>query len=503
MSFSQKIENRRSLESLNLENLPRFGVWPSNKIYVTGFAYDSTKIKTGNIFFGLSGFGTHGCHFVTDAIERGASLIITDEKGKGIIDVIDSKIPLLLAKNPRHILAKYAARWYKKQPKNIIAVTGTNGKTSVCHFVRQIWKKLNLKSVNIGTLGVQGDVEMDLTHTTPDPILLHKILRELSDQTIDHVVMEASSHGLDQCRLDAVDMNGGAFVNLSRDHLDYHSTEEDYLIAKSTLFDKVLKQEKFVVSNLDDAYGDYISLISKARGHRVFTVGKVKFADFKIEEQRFDTNGQYLRFSYHGVSRTIYLPLIGAFQATNVLIAAALVIGLGAPEEEVFDSIKFLESVPGRMELVTTKKPNGKIFVDYAHTPAALQNALIALRPHTVGKLILVFGAGGERDRGKRSLMGEVAKKFADSTFVTDDNPRNEVASNIRSEILATCPTGCEIPDRASAIMAAIESINAGDVLLIAGKGHEKVQIIGDDVFPFNDSEFANMSVAILEGKCP
>ncbi|MEE2774429.1 MAG: UDP-N-acetylmuramoyl-L-alanyl-D-glutamate--2,6-diaminopimelate ligase [Pseudomonadota bacterium] len=501
MSFSESREEFRSLDSLDLENLPRFGVWPSDNLDVTGFADDSNRIEVGHIFFGLSGFGKHGCNFVGDAIDRGASIVITDEKGKNIIKGIDSRIPLLLAKNPRHILAKYSARWYEKQPKKIIAVTGTNGKTSVCHFVRQIWSKLDLKSASIGTLGVRGDLEMDLKHTTPDPILLHKILRKLSDQNIDHVVMEASSHGLDQYRLDAVDINGAAFTNLSRDHLDYHITEEDYLIAKSALFDRVMKQNKFVVTNVDDSYGDYISLISRARGHRVLTVGKVDFADFRIEEQRFDSEGQYLKFSYLGISRTIYLRLIGAFQATNVLIASALVIGMGIPENKVFKAIESLESVPGRMELVTMKKPDGRIFVDYAHTPAALQNALLALRPHTAGKLILVFGAGGERDRGKRGIMGQVASKFADTTFVTDDNPRKEIASNIRSEILKTCPKGFEIADRASAIMTAIESISVGDVLLIAGKGHETVQIIGDDVFPFNDSEFASMSVAILEGK--
>ena len=496
-----KLNRQKNLSDLETQNFERLGVWVETDPIIYGISSNSKTIKPGYIFFALDGFLDHGANFVFDAIDRGAILVVTDLSGVKIIENYSLNIPIMVAKNSRQKLAKFAARWSQIQPKTQIAVTGTNGKTSVCHFVKQLWELLGYKAASIGTLGVKGEAESLLNNTTPDPLTLHQILEELAKKQVEYVAMEASSHGLDQCRLDGVSLIAAAYTNLTRDHLDYHSDEDEYLISKCILFDRVLQNGRTVVLNFDDPYAQVIKLVSENRGHKVIKVGRDKNSDLKICDQRFHSNGQILKFSFMGVSRTIELPLIGDFQAHNALIAAALVISSGATIEQVFNNLPMLKSVPGRMELVGIKKSLSNVYIDYAHTPDALLSALKALKPHTIGRLILVFGAGGDRDTGKRPLMGKVANNYADKIFVTDDNPRTESPKKIRSEILVECPTAIEIPDRATAILRAIDEMHQGDVLLIAGKGHETEQIVGDDILPFNDSEFVSMSIALLEGK--
>ena len=490
----------RKLSELGIEKFKRQGIWRKNDPYVCGLSSDSNDVRPGYIFFAINGHIGHGANFAIDAIDRGAVLIVTDGEGARIISRENDKIPVMIVLNTRKNLAEFATNWYDGQPKNQIAVTGTNGKTSVCHFTQQLWQMLGFRSTSIGTLGVMGSLEFELKNTTPDPIVLHQILRNLVMNDIDYVSMEASSHGLEQFRLDGVSFKAAAFTNLSRDHLDYHLDEDDYLASKCLLFDRVLSPGNIVVLNLDDPCAQLVKLVSENNGHKVITVGLHDSANLKICDQRYDSDGQTLKISYEGFSQIVRIPLIGNFQATNVLISAALVIALGASYKKVFDLLPSLQPVPGRMEFVGTKQVSAKIFVDYAHTPDALFGALRALRYHTIGRLLLVFGAGGERDIGKRPLMGKIAFKHADEIFITDDNPRNEDPKKIRKEILQDCPSAIEIPDRAEAILTAIDRMQEGDILLIAGKGHETGQIIGDDTLPFNDKEFVSMSLGALQG---
>ena len=495
------LNKQKKLSEFGIQNYQRDGIWNDIDPIITGLSSDTKNVRPGHIFFAITGSKTHGANFAINAIEKGAVIIITDSEGAQILQNADIKIAIIIVSSVRKKLAEFAAKWNEIQPKTQIAITGTNGKTSVCNFVEQIWKFFGYRAASIGTLGVQGNSCMELKHTTPEPILLHKILRNLAENQVEYVSMEASSHGLDQCRLDGVDLKAAAFTNFSRDHLDYHLDEDEYLASKCILFDRILPEGHIVVINTDDPCGQVVKLVSENRGHIVVTVGSNEEADFKICDHRYNSDGQIVKFFYLGFPHVIHLPLIGNFQAINVLIAAALVINLGVPYQDVFKFLPKLKSVPGRMELVGTKKSYGKVYVDYAHTPDALLNALKSLRLHTIGKLILVFGAGGERDLGKRPLMGKIAREYADQIFITDDNPRNESPQHIRNEILNECPMAVEIPDRAEAILISIEKMQDGDVLLIAGKGHETGQIIGDDILPFNDREFASMSLAALEGK--
>ena len=491
---------RKKLSELEPQSFESEGVWSNIDPLVYGISSDSKNIFPGFIFFAINGSSCHGADFATDAVERGAILVITDYEGAKILENGRIETAIMIVSNPRQKLADYSARWNGIQPKIQVAVTGTNGKTSVCHFVKQIWEFLGYKTASIGTLGVHGEFYYNLKNTTPDPVLLHKILGKLSERGVDRVVMEASSHGLHQFRLDGVILKAAAFTNLSRDHLDYHTDEDEYLASKCILFDRVLPNGQIVVLNIDDPYAQVVKLISESKGHKVIKVGTHISADLRICDHRFDSDGQSLKIKYLDKTYVISLPLIGAFQATNVLIAAALTTALGASVNDVINLLPALKAVPGRMELVGIKKPWAKVYVDYAHTPEALLSALKALRPHTIGKLVLVFGAGGERDIGKRPLMGKIAQKHADMVFITDDNPRYEEPKQIRSAILKECPQGKEIGDRASAILTAIDEIQEGDVLLISGKGHETGQLIGDDFLPFNDKEFVSMSLALLEG---
>jgi UDP-N-acetylmuramoyl-L-alanyl-D-glutamate--2,6-diaminopimelate ligase len=381
-----------------------------------------------------------------------------------------------------------------------VAVTGTNGKTSVASFVRQIWAELGHAAVNLGTTGVEGAWTAPLAHTTPEPITLHRCLSEAAENGVTHAAMEASSHGLEQRRLDGVHLAAAGFSNFTQDHLDYHETFEAYFAAKMGLFDRVLPQDGTAVINLSDPKGAQVRKIAEARGQSVLTVGLGE-ADLCLMNQRFDSSGQALRFSWQGKTFQTRLNLIGGFQAENILLACGLVIAAGDDPERVFETLPHLTTVRGRMQLAATRDNGAAVFVDYAHTPDAVATALKALRPHVMGRLIAIVGAGGDRDATKRPLMGKAAANHADIVFVTDDNPRSEDPASIRAAVMDGAPEATEVGDRAEAILRGIDALQPGDALLIAGKGHETGQIVGDQVLPFDDVEQASISVAALDGR--
>lgn len=490
-----------TLEELGLmTGSTRAGDW-SKEAAITGLSVDSRDVKPGHLFFALPGGTLHGGEFVTYALRMGAVAVVTDALGLDLA-AKDGPIdfPVLVHSDPRMALAKAAARWFAGQPETMVAITGTNGKTSVANFTRQIWEELGARAVNFGTTGVEGAVSAPLTHTTPEPITLHKLLKHLRDEAVSHGAMEASSHGLAQRRLDGVRLQAAGFTNISRDHLDYHADFEDYFQAKSGLFTRVLGKDGTAVINIDDAGGKRIAQMAQARGQSVISVGHGAEADLQILNARYDATGQDIRFSYAGQTEMVRLDLIGGFQGDNALLAAGLAIATGFEPRDVFRAMASLTTVRGRMQRAAIRGNGAAIYVDFAHTPDALATALQALRPHVMGRLLVVFGAGGDRDRGKRPLMGKAAAAHADVVYVTDDNPRSETPADIRAEIMAAIPDANNIGDRAAAILAATDALQPGDTLLIAGKGHETGQIIGDDVLPFDDTEAASVAVAALEG---
>ena len=489
---------RKTLKDLGL--VPTDGRGGAHQV-ISGLCVDSRDTCKGDLFAALPGASVHGGEFIRYAVRMQAAAVLTDAAGLDIAkrDVAALPIPFIVVDDPRMALAAAAARYFGGQPATMTAVTGTNGKTSVANFTRQIWTALGMTAVNFGTTGVEGAYTEALKHTTPEPITLHRLLRKLKDQGITHAAMEASSHGLSQRRLDGVYLTVGGFTNFSQDHLDYHKTFEDYFTAKAELFSRVLPPEGSAVINVLDPKGAELVAIASARGQDVITLGR-DGADLQILNMRSDATGQDLRFSWRGDIHTVRLSLIGAFQAQNVLIAAGMAIAAGAQPKEVIGVLPNLQTVPGRMQLAATRQNGASVFVDFSHTPDALETALKALRPHVLGRLIVVFGAGGDRDALKRPLMGKAAAENADVLFVTDDNPRSEEPDSIRAAIMAVCPTTNEIGDRAEAILAAVDALQAGDALLIAGKGHETGQIIKDQILPFNDAEQASMSVSALDG---
>ncbi len=468
---------------------------------ITGICVDSRQCKEGDLFAAMPGSAVHGGEFVQYALRMGAAAVLTDAVGFELAqkDVGEIGVPVVVSTDPRRDLALAAARCYAGQPASMVAVTGTNGKTSVANFTRQIWELMGQAAVNFGTTGVEGAYAAAMSHTTPEPVTLHKLLKTLKDEGITHAAMEASSHGLEQRRLDGVYLTAGAFTNFTQDHLDYHETFEAYFNAKAGLFTRVLPPEGSAVINIDDPKGAALVDIALSRGQDVITLGTGQ-GDLQILGSRFDATGQDVRFSWRGEVFTARLNLIGGFQAQNVLTAAALVIACGGQSADVFRSLPELRTVPGRMQLAATRKNGASVFVDYAHTPDALETALKAMRPHALGRLLVVFGAGGDRDQGKRPLMGAAAREHADVAFVTDDNPRSEDPDVIRKMIMAECPEATEIGDRAQAILTAVDALQPGDALLIAGKGHETGQTVGDDVLPFDDVEQASVAVHALDG---
>lgn len=469
---------------------------------ITGLSVDSRDVRQGHLFAALPGVNAHGAQFIPKALAAGAAAILTNAAGSKIAESVleSSDAALIVVENPRQALSFAAALWFGAQPSVMVAVTGTNGKTSVATFVRQIWNHLGLEAVNLGTTGVEGSWEMPLRHTTPEPITLHHALAKAAQSGVTHAAMEASSHGLEQRRLDGVQLAAAGFTNFSQDHLDYHETFDAYFDAKAALFDRVLPAEGVAVINIDTPHGIDMADVAMQAGQELLAVGKAREADLRLLAQRFDAIGQEIRLAFGGRIHQMKLRLIGGFQAENAILAAGLAIASGSDSEAVLASLPHLKPVRGRMELAATRSNGAAVFVDYAHTPDAVSTALQALRPHVMGRLVVVLGAGGDRDTTKRPLMGEAAAKHADLVFVTDDNPRSEDPAVIRTAVLLGAPEAVEVGDRAEAILRAVDALGPGDALLIAGKGHETGQVVGDDILPFDDVEQASMAVSALDG---
>lgn len=485
-----------SLQSLGL------ALNAQGQIEITGLALDNRQINPGDLFAALPGSAVHGARFAQSAIDAGAVAILTDEAGLAEISGIDpSKI--VIARDVRASFARAAALFYGGQPKTMVAVTGTNGKTSISSFCRQIWTELEKQAVNIGTTGVEGAFTTPLRHTTPDTLTLHRILAEAKSAGITHAAMEASSHGLDQRRLDGVRIKAAGFANFTQDHLDYHKTFDAYFQAKSGLFDRVLPDDGAAVINIDDPALDTFADQLNAQGRRTIRMGHDERADLRISGARFDGLGQDVRFTYQDKTYQKRLNLIGGFQAGNVLMAALLVIAVGENPAHVFDTLEHLETVRGRMQFAAARGNGASVYVDYAHTPDAIKTALQAFRPHVMGRMIAVIGAGGDRDATKRPLMAAEAVANADFVIVSDDNPRSEDPAEIRKMVMAGAMDAAhilEVGDRAEAILRAVDMLGAGDGLIITGKGHETGQIIGDDTLPFDDVEQASVAVQALDG---
>ncbi|GAB6051609.1 UDP-N-acetylmuramoyl-L-alanyl-D-glutamate--2,6-diaminopimelate ligase [Magnetospira thiophila] len=453
---------------------------------ITGLTCDSRRVAPGFLFAALPGGKHDGRAFISEALRRGASAVLAPPGT--VLDAPNGDIALLTDDNPRRRYALLAAGLHPRQPDRIAAVTGTNGKTSVAHFARQIWTRLGHRAASLGTLGVEAPgLHLDGGLTTPDPADLHALLHQLADLDVDRLALEASSHGLDQYRLDGVRLTAAAFTNLSRDHLDYHGDEQVYLAAKMRLFCDLLPPQGWAVLNADIPQFEALQELCSRRRHKILTYGRCA-VDLRLIDARATAEGQILKLDILGTSFETLLPLAGDFQVSNALCALGLVIADGAHPRLATEALAFLQGVPGRLQRVAATAQGAPVFVDYAHTPDALETVLAALRPHATGRLFVVFGCGGDRDQGKRPLMGAIAERLADRVIVTDDNPRSEVPATIRAEILAACPKALEVGDRAAAIAQALAELGTGDLLLIAGKGHEQGQIIGKDVLPFDDS---------------
>jgi UDP-N-acetylmuramoyl-L-alanyl-D-glutamate--2,6-diaminopimelate ligase len=478
------------LADLPLENArfdPRF-----SGLELSGIAADSRKVKPGDLFVAVPGTKADGLAFVPQALKAGAAAILSEQ-----VADLPAQVALIQVQNVRRALALAAAAFFPRQPATIAAVTGTSGKTSVAAFTRQIWATLGQQAASIGTVGVVSSKrETYGSLTTPDPIELHRTLDTLAGEGVTHLALEASSHGLDQHRLDGVRIAAGAFTNLSRDHLDYHPSIEAYLTAKLRLFDDLITADGTAVIDVDDCYAGQVVDAAKKRGLKIMTVG-VAGDDIKLVGGAIDGFAQVVDIAYGGHTFEVRLPLVGAFQVQNAAVAAGLAIATGSDPTGVFAALSHLAGAKGRLELAGTRN-GAPIFIDYAHKPDALKKALESLRPYTRGKLIVVFGAGGDRDNGKRPIMGRIAVENADRVIVTDDNPRSENPAAIRAAILAEAPGAAEIGDRAQAIRRTIADLQSGDVLLIAGKGHETGQIIGDRVVPFSDHDAV---ATALQGK--
>jgi UDP-N-acetylmuramoyl-L-alanyl-D-glutamate--2,6-diaminopimelate ligase len=456
-------------------------------VNVKGLAADSRMVKPGDVFFALAGHKTDGARFIDAAIAAGAVAVATDHAPQD-----DHRVSFVKTPNPRRALALAAARFYPRQPATIAAVTGTSGKTSVAAFARQIWLRLGHASASIGTIGLVSEKRTVYgSLTTPDPIALHRQLDEISAEGVTHLAFEASSHGLDQYRLDGVRISAGGFTNLSRDHMDYHPDVAHYLAAKLRLFRDLVMADGAAVISADHDSSQAVIDAARARGLRILTVGRNGDGageGIRLVAADIDGFAQKLNLEHRGRRHAIRLPLVGEFQIENALVAAGLAIGTGSEADQVFAALEHLEGAKGRLERVAERN-GASIFVDYAHKPDALAKALQALRPYAKRKLVVVFGAGGDRDAGKRPLMGAIAVENADSVIITDDNPRSENPQAIRSAILSAAKGATEVGDRAEAIRTAIAALQPGDALLIAGKGHETGQIVGDRILPFSDHD--------------
>ena len=483
----------------NLVDLPRDAA-----ANIHGLTVSSATVRVGDLFFALPGSRGDGRDYIDAAVARGATAIVTDDRPFERKDAI--AIPILHTANPRQVMAAAAARFWPQQSGLIAAVTGTNGKTSTVEFMRQIWARVNWSAASIGTIGIRGiDTHAPRTDipqlTTPDSISLHATIAAIAKQGVTHLALEASSHGLQQYRLDGLNIHVAGFTNLSRDHLDHHCDMDDYFAAKARLFNEVLSEGGSAVINIDDAYGKKLVSRIKHRPVVVKTFGTSEDADFHIKQISTTNVGLDLQLVYQAKTWHIPLALAGTFQAMNALTAAIMCHMSGLPLHDSLGSLAYLTSVPGRMQMVHGHPEKAQIIVDYAHTPDALAAALAALQPAATGKLVVLFGCGGDRDTGKRAEMGRIASTGADQVFVTDDNPRTEDAASIRAAIIAACPAAIEIASRDKAIAAALASVGSGDVLLIAGKGHETVQLVGNESLPFDDAAIASHLMVQMQKK--
>jgi UDP-N-acetylmuramoyl-L-alanyl-D-glutamate--2,6-diaminopimelate ligase len=457
---------------------------------VTGFALDHRKVARGSIFGAFKGAVFNGEDFIGQAVDRGAVAVVARP------EVEVERVPLLADPEPRRLFADLASKFYAPYPETIVAVTGTNGKTSTVEMTRQIWRMLGHRSASIGTLGVTtSDDQVKTGLTTPDIVTFLHNMAGLKRMGITHVAYEASSHGLDQYRAEGVPLAAAAFTNFSRDHLDYHETMEAYFEAKMRLFDELLEPGKPAVIWTDDPKSGEVIERSRRRGHEVLTIGR-NGETIRLLEQSPTPLGQTLMLEHGGKSYRLALPLIGAYQASNVLTAAGLVLAAGAKWDSIFSAMQRVAPVRGRLERAVISRAGVPVYIDYAHTADALEAAIAALRPHVESRLITVFGAGGDRDQGKRPDMGAVATRMSDIVIVTDDNPRSEEPAAIRAAIMAGAPGATEVPGRREAIAEAIRIARDGDIVLVAGKGHETGQIIGDRVLPFDDALVARECAA-------
>jgi UDP-N-acetylmuramoyl-L-alanyl-D-glutamate--2,6-diaminopimelate ligase len=457
----------------------------SADLEIGGVSADSRAIKPGDVFVAIEGGNADGLNFIGPAIAAGAVAVVAQRRPDASLP---GNVAFIKVANGRRALSLIAAKFYPRQPQTIAAVTGTSGKTSVAAFTRQVWTALGCQAASIGTIGIvspRGETYGSLT--TPDPVALHRSLDALAAEGVTHLAIEASSHGLDQYRLDGLRIAAAAFTNITRDHLDYHPSFEAYFAAKLRLFEDLVPPGGAAVIDADRDHAEAVIAVAKARGLSIISVGR-KGTGVRLAESIIDGFAQLLRIEYAGKIFRARLPLVGEFQVGNALVAAGLAIATGGDAAAIFPALEQLTGAKGRLELIGASG-GAPIFIDYAHKPDALAKALEALRPAVSGRLVVVFGAGGDRDRGKRPLMGAVAAAKADRVIVTDDNPRGEDAAVIRAAIMAEARGAIEIGDRGEAIRSAIAELRPGDVLLIAGKGHETGQIIGDRVVPFSDHE--------------
>ena len=459
---------------------------------ITGISADSRAVKPGFVFVAVPGTKVDGLAFLPQAMAGGAVAVLAESKPSR---PLPNHVALVNVPNVRRALALAAAKFYPRQPATIAAVTGTSGKTSVTAFTRQIWTALGHAAASIGTVGVVTPAGEEYgALTTPDPVELHRIVDRIAGEGVTHLAIEASSHGLDQHRLDGLRIGIAGFTNISRDHLDYHGTPEAYGQAKLMLFRNLVKPEGVAVVAVDHTFAAEVKDAARGRSLRIIEVGRTA-RDIRLISSAVAGFSQLLTLEYSGVKYQVRLPLVGAFQVENALVAAGQAIAAGGDAAAVFAALEGLVGAKGRLELVG-RKSGAPVFVDYAHKPDALAKALDALRPYVSGKLVVVFGAGGDRDAGKRPLMGAIAAEKADRVIVTDDNPRSEQPGAIRAAILGGAPGADEIGDRNEAIHRAVKGLAEGDVLLIAGKGHETGQIIGQKIVPFSDHDAVRDALA-------
>ena len=454
-------------------------------IEISGLSADSRAIRPGELFAALPGTQADGRDYIDAALANGAEAVMS------LPGLTRLPVSYVASDNPRRTYAIMAARLWPGQPETVVAMTGTNGKSSTIEFLRQLWQYAGLRAACFGTLGVTTKSGVSpLRHTTPDAVALHKTLKSLAEDGITHAGMEASSHGLVQCRLDGVRLAAVGFSNLSQDHFDYHANMEDYFQAKARLFNTLAGEGTPAVINVDGDYGQRMAKIAEMAGLDVMRVGWAG-RDIRICEITPRRASQTVELEVMGKRCKVELPLAGEFQALNAISALGLAMKTGVTPDKALEGLTHLQGVPGRMQLAGHSPTGAPVFIDFAHTPDGLETLLRSLRPHTQGALVIVFGCGGDRDKGKRPKMGEIAARLADRVIVTDDNPRTENAASIRRQVLRGCPEAREIGDRREAIAQAIGGLEEGDCLVIAGKGHEQGQIVGKTVIPFSDLDVA------------